>query len=152
MPDEIDQVNGSADFCLDQLLIELLREGSDFGYITVCGGLRNSGCPRDTDRVKVPLVHFMKDFCVVNLFSLVRRTSVCYNNAIGKSPIPERSKTMDKEKQLNKEEVEKVSGGGNDGDEGFPCPCGGTFYVLSDYGRSICYKCNKCGKTLVQGC
>ena len=58
---------------------------------------------------------------------------------------------MDKEKLLEVEEVKKVSGGSDSEDEVWLCPCGGTFHLLCDYGRSICYECNKCGKTLVQG-
>ena len=55
---------------------------------------------------------------------------------------------------LSNEKLAKVTGGqgGDEEDEGFPCPCGGTFYLFSQYARSYCYKCNKCGKSLVQGC
>ena len=52
--------------------------------------------------------------------------------------------------KIDEEKLERIVGG-DDEYEPFPCPCGGTYYLLSTYARSYCYQCNKCGKSLVFG-
>lgn len=50
---------------------------------------------------------------------------------------------------LSEEQLAKVAGGE---DDVFPCPCGGTYHLIFEYARSYCYRCDKCGKSLVGGC